>query len=366
MSKRKKLFKIGGWGVACILLLLPLAASAIENNECMECHSDDSLTRAASSGMKDLLFVDGNKFKYSVHNVNGIACVDCHSDITALNYDNEVPHEKDLAPVHCEQCHEAIGESYKDSVHKKAGKKGITIPCYACHDYHYTKNLDTASVQERQNNFCRKCHDPNKFHEWLPQKETHFAFIECIVCHAPDTPRHINLKVFDLVQNRFLDSDELLKYLETDEEHLMPRIDTNKNNVIDENEFINMVLMLRKWDIRATFHGELVADIEPSIHQVNRGGASRECAQCHTAESPFFHDVRLPVIQGDGNLVLYDVSRDVLETYHVEFNALGSTRVRLLDVIGIALLIGGAAVVIFHLSARLITAPLRKKKEMNK
>jgi hypothetical protein len=94
----------------------------------MECHSDDTLARNESEGMKEDLFLDYNKFKYSVHNVNGITCVDCHADIEELNWDNEVPHPTSLAVVDCDGCHEDEGEAYLDSVHKKAGGKGITIP----------------------------------------------------------------------------------------------------------------------------------------------------------------------------------------------------------------------------------------------
>ena len=71
------------------LILLPSQGYATENDECMECHSDDSLERSESEGMKENLFIDYSRFKLSVHNINGITCVDCHSDIEELNWDNE-------------------------------------------------------------------------------------------------------------------------------------------------------------------------------------------------------------------------------------------------------------------------------------
>ena len=83
-------------------------ALAIDNEACMECHGDDTLRRTSSTGMKASLYVDGEKFKYSVHNVSGITCVDCHADITELNMDNEVPHSVNLAPVACQNCHEEV------------------------------------------------------------------------------------------------------------------------------------------------------------------------------------------------------------------------------------------------------------------
>jgi hypothetical protein len=118
--KRKICLTLGVFSALISSCLVPVAAFAIENDECMECHSDDTLARNESEGMKEDLFLDYNKFKYSVHNVNGITCVDCHADIEELNWDNEVPHPTSLAVVDCDGCHEDEGEAYLDSVHKKA------------------------------------------------------------------------------------------------------------------------------------------------------------------------------------------------------------------------------------------------------
>lgn len=364
MRKRKILLSVVS-PILFMLFLMPLPGKALENDECQECHSDDTLERSDSSGMKELLFVDTNRFKYSVHNVNGIACIDCHADISELDMDSDVPHSVELAKVVCENCHEEIGEAYSNSVHKKAGRKGVTIACYACHEYHYTTPLAIASVADRQNNFCRKCHDPGKFHEWLPQKETHFDFVECTVCHAPETPRHVNLQIFDLVQDRFLETDEMLRLLGTDFAGFMALLDSDKNEIIDSEELFDLVLLLRRWGVRATFHGEMVADIEPSVHQVNRGAASSECSQCHSIDSPFFQDVRLMLSRSDGTIQFHQVDRQVIGTYHVEFNALGSARLRLLDQIGLLLVVGGFLFVFCHLSVRLLTIPLRRKKQQN-
>ncbi len=338
------------------------SALAIDNETCLECHSDDTLTRTESTGMKDSLFVDLNKFKYSVHNVNGVACVDCHADIEELDMDNEVPHAVSLAPVNCGNCHDEVAEAYQNSVHKKASHKGVDIPCYACHAYHDTTRLAMATVSERQNSFCLKCHDPYKAHDWLPAKENHFAMVECTVCHAPEVPRHVNLRFFDLVDSAFLKGDVIMRHLQTDPSGFTDLIDKDGDGTISQQEFEDLVLMLRQKDIRGVFHGELVAEINPIVHQVNRGKANRDCSQCHSVTSNFFQDVRMTFDMDDGSVSSYNVDRQVLQTYFVTFNALGTTRVRLLDKIGIALIAGGVAVVLLHLSVRLFTIPLRRKK----
>jgi len=361
------MFMIGICTVLTSSCLISFPAYAIENDECMECHGDDTLMRNESEGMKEDLYIDYNRFKYSVHNINGITCVDCHSDIEELNYDNEVPHPTSLAMVDCDGCHEEQGEAYLNSVHKKAGGKGITIPCYACHGYHFVTHLQADSVFERENKFCLKCHNPNNFHEWLPQKETHFAFVECAVCHAPDSPRYISLRFYDLISRKFLETKDLLDALGTDYENFMDKLDKDRNGVINLPELEDMVLLLRQKDVRGTFHGELVVELLPTVHHINRGGANRECAQCHNPQSPFFEEVYISLKKDDGTALRQKVERRVLESYYVNhFYAISGTRVRYLDKIGLILIAGGFSVVIGHLFARIVTAPIRQKRKKKK
>jgi nitrate/TMAO reductase-like tetraheme cytochrome c subunit len=365
--KIKIRFLVGVFFVLICSCLISTYAFAIENDECMECHSDDSLERSESEGMKEDLYIDYNSFKYSVHNVNGITCNDCHSDIEELNWDNDVPHATSLAMVKCENCHEEEGEAYLDSVHKKAGGKGITIPCYACHGYHFVTHLEADSVFERENKFCLKCHNPDHFHDWLPQKDTHFAFVECAVCHAPDSPRYISLRFYDLISKKFLSAKELLKALETDYDTFMDKLDSDQDNVISLSELEDMVLLLRQTDIRGTFHGELVLELLPTVHHINRGGANRECEQCHNPESPFFEEVYITLNKDDGTRERHKVERRVLESYYVNhFYAIGGTRVRHLDKIGLALIVGGLSLVTGHLLVRIATAPIRRKRKEKK
>ena len=365
--KRKICLTLGVFSALISSCLVPVDAFAIENDECMECHSDDTLVRNESEGMKKDLFLDYSKFKYSVHNVNGITCVDCHADIEELNWDNEVPHPTSLAMVDCEGCHEDEGEAYLDSVHKKAGGKGITIPCYACHGYHFVTHLEADSVFERENKFCLKCHNPDNFHDWLPQKETHFAFVECAVCHAPESPRYISLRFFDLVSEQFLGAKDLLAALDTDYDTFMDKLDKDEDGIISLPELEDMVFLLRQKDIRGTFHGELVMEMLPTVHHINRGGANRECDQCHNPQSPFFEEVYITLNKADGTGQRQKVERRVLESYYVNhFYAIGGTRVRYLDKIGLVLIVGGLSVVAGHLLVRIATAPARRKRKVKK
>ena len=365
--KIKTFFWVAGFVALVNSCLISALAFAIDNNECMECHSDSTIIRNESEGMREDLFIDYNRFKYSVHNVNGIICVDCHSDIEELNWDNEVPHPTSLDMVDCDGCHEEEGKAYLNSVHKKASGKGITIPCYACHGYHFVTHLEADSVFERENKFCLKCHNPDNFHDWLPQKETHFAFVECTVCHAPDSPRYISLRFYDLVSKQFLGAKELLAAMDTDYDAFMGKVDKDNDGIISLTELEDMVFLLRQKNFRGTFHGELVMEMLPTVHHINRGGANRECEQCHNPQSPFFEEVYITLNRDDGSGQRQRVERRVLESYYVNhFYAIGGTRVRYLDKIGLVLIVGGLSVVMSHLLVRVATLPARRKRKEKK
>jgi hypothetical protein len=80
--------------------------------------------------------------------------------------------------------------------------------------------------------------------------------------------------------------------------------------------------------------------------------------------SPFFEDVRISFNRENGTTEHFMVERDVLSTYYVNhFYALGGTRVRILDKIGLAMVAAGAGVVVCHLTARIVTAPARRRRK---
>lgn len=354
----------------CIVIscfMLPSQILAVENSECFECHSDEDLTKESTNNIlhaeiTESLYVNEDKFNHSIHNINGITCLDCHSDIDDLNYDNEVPHAKYLKAVCCASCHEESGEEFKNSVHMKMRKKGITMTCYACHGYHYVKQMEAASVAERENSICLKCHNPFQYHKWLPSAEAHFSYVECVVCHAPDVPRHINLKFFDLVTNKFYECDDLLAIIGIDYDQFMPTIDKNKDGIINQDEFDDLVLMFKQKNIHAILHAELVADINSIAHQINRGSAQKTCRNCHSSNSSYFNAVSIILTREDGTTERYNVERSVLESYYVShFYLLGGTRIKLLDKIGLLIIAGGACAALGHLTVRILTIPFRRK-----
>ncbi|MDA3785977.1 MAG: cytochrome c3 family protein [Deltaproteobacteria bacterium] len=364
MNKMKKFKKrTRSMGIAFLIAfwLWPALGLAMDNGECLDCHNDEGLTREQGRGS---LFVDAAQFHDSAHHGQGIMCIDCHADIAELNYDNDVPHAKNLAPVACSSCHEEEQDAFANSVHTQISSKGITMTCYACHDYHYATPLAAASVAQRDNNFCAKCHNPYQSHDWLPKKEEHFAFVECTVCHVPEVQRHIHLKFFDLVTNQFYKGEDILAILGIGSDQFMPMIDTDNDGTISRAEFEVLELMLRQKNVHAIFHAELVAEMAPVAHQVKRGVAERNCEKCHTAESPYFEAVSIVLTKEDGGVDHHQVDRAVLKSYSLShFYLYAGTRVKLLDMIGILLIGGAGCGVLGHLAIRIVTIRGRRQKK---
>ncbi|HSP06120.1 MAG TPA: cytochrome c3 family protein [Acidobacteriota bacterium] len=144
----------------CILSFSVLAFSENEapdlsNDACLTCHSDDSLTGTNAAGKEISVFVDGAKFKSSVHGSN--ECISCHSDIT------EIPHNEQLKKVDCSGCHSDEGAIYAASTHGIAYAKKIpeAPDCTVCHGEHdILSRTNPASKTHPLNQIriCTSCH----------------------------------------------------------------------------------------------------------------------------------------------------------------------------------------------------------------
>src|ERR1017187_5810677 len=149
------------WRVACVCLLAfclwpTPPARAIDNADCLACHSDKTLVKTNAAGRAGPLLVDEEKFKGSIHSKN--LCTSCHSDITDL------PHAETLKPVSCSQCHRIEADIYLKSDHGQAIHKGVAeaASCQDCHgkahellDYRNPASpVNRAHIPET----CGRCH----------------------------------------------------------------------------------------------------------------------------------------------------------------------------------------------------------------
>ncbi len=148
------------WVVLSLVLLAAtsvVARAANNNNEdCLACHSDRSLT-AKRGGRTVSLFVEGKRFAGSVH--GSLACTDCHADLAG----KELPHSTPLKRVDCGSCHAEEGEQHAKSLHGRAVAKGDPLAprCVTCHGNHDivpVKDRNSAVAPLKVPFVCGKCH----------------------------------------------------------------------------------------------------------------------------------------------------------------------------------------------------------------
>nr|MBF0221069.1 hypothetical protein [Desulfobulbaceae bacterium] len=126
-----------GAGAIIRFMLLALFISwsnayALTNEDCIGCHTDVELT-TEKNGKTISLYVDIDTYKDTVHAENG--CVSCHVDADVEGEEHPFP----LSPVNCNDCHDAIGETYMQSAHGEAAieKNDAMAPkCQDCHTKH--------------------------------------------------------------------------------------------------------------------------------------------------------------------------------------------------------------------------------------
>ncbi len=127
-----------------------------ENEVCLACHSDKSLT--GKRGTRTVsLFVDAKRFSASVH--GSLTCTSCHSDLEG----KELPHGTPLARVSCGACHAGEQGQHARSLHGKAIARGDPlaprcVDCHGNHDIMPVKDPRSAVTPMKVPFVCGKCH----------------------------------------------------------------------------------------------------------------------------------------------------------------------------------------------------------------
>ena len=351
-----------------LFLFLPFLVSqssyAIDNEECLECHGDTELVKTLPNGKTISLYVDEKKFAASVHGQNELSCTDCHSDITTLNYENEVPHPSPTKPVDCSSCHEEEREAYKNSVHYEVREAGEEAPtCKDCHNYHYTKYLEASTAEERNRESCLKCHQPKDSHKFLPAKGLHFEKLSCSGCHSQDTSKMVRLLPYSVFRGKIVSGEEIVKALGCDFEDIMKEFDKNKNGMLDTQEITSLIKEIKKTGLRISLTGEIVPEMSPEVHSISSEGTNN-CKKCHSAKANILNNTYFTLTKKDGSVENYKASKGILYSiYPIRFYLLDSTRVKLLDIIGILIVLGGIGFAGGHLTVRILTIPLRRREK---
>ena len=134
------------------------AAAEIDNDTCLQCHSDKTLTKTGPGGKEVSLFADLALLQASAHKSN--SCASCHLDITENHPDDKVP----VKPVDCRRCHELQSATYDASVHGIGLKGGnhAAPDCVDCHGSHNVLPPDSPASPLHFSNLaktCGSCHE---------------------------------------------------------------------------------------------------------------------------------------------------------------------------------------------------------------
>ncbi|WP_456433932.1 cytochrome c3 family protein [Thermosulfuriphilus sp.] len=164
---------------------------ALNRDDCLGCHGNEDILDMSPEERLEMvvptptrkpvkkgcisLYVDESRFSASVH--GDLDCLDCHTEIA------KIPHPQRMGVVDCSACHEDAVSQYQNSKHAKVSK----CLCYECHNPHYARSFHQLSIGERIS-ICLQCHD-GVSHDWLPQQEYHFKYLECTVCHTPKSEK---------------------------------------------------------------------------------------------------------------------------------------------------------------------------------
>ncbi len=148
--------------IALILALLagmPAAraqAPTLDNATCLGCHGP----RAATSTDARLrsLAVPAARLARSVH--GKLACVSCHTTITAIPHKNALPTPADRrrqVPQMCGSCHAKALDDYRHSVHGRAVMRGGAV-CTDCHSAHAVTPPHAPATRLAITKNCGTCH----------------------------------------------------------------------------------------------------------------------------------------------------------------------------------------------------------------
>lgn len=172
--------------------LLAGLLSAQTKEECLACHSDNSLTME-KKGKTVSLFTDEKHLNASPH--KKLSCTACHT-----NFDpNNLPHKENIAPVQCATCH--AKDLPKHTFHKTVldDGKDKSAMCKDCHGSHDVVSPKVAGAKFNKATIvedCGQCHSDEKDHFLASAHGLAFSSKvpnapSCLDCHSRLLPSSV-------------------------------------------------------------------------------------------------------------------------------------------------------------------------------
>jgi predicted CXXCH cytochrome family protein len=318
----------------------------------------------------------------TVHGQSGVECIDCHADLTILR-SGEGFEIKGLKTPVCEHCHADVMGEYKESLHAKVSDE----ICFGCHDPHSSVPFKELNVEQRQA-ICTKCHDPERGHDWLTQKDLHFRYLECTMCHAPQAEKGIIFFLQRVAQGEKaerLEYREVANLLKMEKPDLPKLLDNDGNGFLSDREVLSFLNVLKEKAPEQTIElGVRVLVLQPSHNYTDKGTKAKDCSLCHSSSAEFYSKLIMEIPDSGGGIRTLPMDKTILAGIHTipvtsDFYLLGESRIskrdiadlmfvvrkigyKWLDVIGILFILAGVGFVVVHGGIRFITIGLRRQR----
>lgn len=267
-------------------------AKPVQEN-CLDCHGDNTLTKTAADGKEVSLFVDIAQFKKTVHGNDG--CTACHKDVGEAHANDG----KKPLPVDCASCHTAEGEIYKGSIHGMSRSMGSSAAasCSGCHGHHDivpVKQVDSRVFKMNLPKTCATCHANGNLNS-----EYHMKYPE------------VGAQYLDSIHGRALLKLGLIVAPSCNDCHGVHDI----KRIVDRSSPINHANVAKTCGrchvkveevYNRSIHGQLLAKGDPrapvcttchSAHQIEqpsnahfKAGSDQRCGQCHEDRLERYHE----------------------------------------------------------------------------
>ena len=392
-----------------------------EDKACLECHARPNLEKTLANGEKLSLVIAAKGFAQSVHASGG--CEGCHSEIdlkdhgkqpkdiaskrayslermetcrdchkkTVKQYEDSVhsalvragsdkaplcsdchnPHatrsvkEKSAGgpePVVCQKCHQGIAKAFAESVHGRSGDEALE-----CKDCHTTHSIKAASLGQSMKGQCVSCHkDVVTTHAvWLPNTELHLDAISCPACHSPGATRRVNLRLYEggNAPRQAAEKVGVPTFVK------MANWADTTGSGLDARALWSLLQEFNRdnGEGKTVLRGRLEVQTGVQAHQLGEKAlALKDCDTCHKQGAASFQAVSVTMAGPDGRPLRHDASLGVLNSIESVgsiggFYAIGSTRIKLLDVLLVMALAAGILLPAAHLSVKLVTQRKRER-----
>jgi len=367
--------------------------SVHKKQKCSDCHKEFSSTkhpiktfesiadyRAQAKGICNNCHQEEvKKFDISIHaealkkgNQQSPDCLKCHD----YHKVSRISKDKNASSELCIKCHADSGKAFKDSVHQLAINQGKqNAPnCASCHNAHDVLATNIAKLGDS----CVKCHKDAKtsHNKWLwnpPVRLTtfvdaHFNSSSCASCHTKGQ-KAIYVTLFDKKTGKPIKEEEVAKALNIDVKDVKNKLDSNKDGKVQEQEL---------WQFMSAIKSKTSAHLVGRIDVVNPNDAHKiepkansimDCAYCHNANASF--NGKIEVNREGVKPLKMDLENKAFNSAFAipnikDFYVLGLTKIKILDILFFIALLGGIAVPIGHITLRILTAPIRRKRREGK